>query len=276
MVGAGKSAYSCLCTHVPPFDEPLFYSKRSCSGLAACSGNGSHVVAPLGPVVRSSRRSGEMARARPSSSCKATLPSLWIPETTPSRHRPPSRRRNRTRFPAESPSLARAALLSCPSRRRRLKLEPPRPGVRPSARIGALAAPRLSPQQRPAETDPQDRRRGSGDEPLGWLVRRKRAFPRPPDAVQARRRYSDDPARGTGSSRSRPADVPPGLPARHATPRSAVCPCRPRARSAAGADGDAQRVQTVHDRERADATEQADVVAAQADVDVQLSNQCFG
>ena len=120
-----------------------------------------------GPGGSQLKALGEMARARPSSSCKAMLPSLWTPETTPSRHRAPSRRRNRTRSPAESPSLARAALVSCPSRRRPLELEPPRPGVRPSARIDASAAPRLSPQQRPAETDPQDRRRGSGDEPLG-------------------------------------------------------------------------------------------------------------
>ena len=151
---------------VPP------YSKRSCSGLAACSGNGSQVVAPLGPVVRSSRRSAEMARARPSSSCKATLPSLWIPETTPSRHRPPSRRRNRTRSPAESPSLARAVLFSprcCPSRRR-LKLQPPRGGLRASARIGASDPPRCT------RTRTAPRRRGSFFTALAGLVCAQRAM----------------------------------------------------------------------------------------------------
>ena len=67
------------------------------------------VLHPLGPAVRSSRRSGEIARARPSSSCKATLPSLWI-----LRRRPPATGllagENRTRSPAASPSVTRAAL----------------------------------------------------------------------------------------------------------------------------------------------------------------------
>jgi hypothetical protein len=114
-------------------------NNSNCSQVTATSLTTHQRNRPREPGRRISTISGRSDRADPSGSRSVMLPSVAMPETFPTIHRPRSRRRNRIGSPGRSPSRASADGERCMAGR-----QPPE-----TRRCGRCRASPISPAGRP-------------------------------------------------------------------------------------------------------------------------------